>query len=351
MPETSKGAQSPVSLSLTAASIIGGSNLIITLLHGHTLLYGLIITVVTFGISFFVYFYFLKNFIQRKVKLIYKLINKTKSTRKEKFFEERVLPPKDLYEAEMDVMRWAAEKRSEIETLKVNEQFRKEFLMNLAHELRTPIFTVQGYIHTLLDGAMDDPNVSKRFLENASKGVERLVQLSTDIEQISALESNKTPIEKTNFSIHELVEDVYNELSLKAEEKKVALLFDSYEPKQLYVFADRPKIKQVLINLVENAIKYGKISGYVKAEFWEMENHSVYIEISDDGHGIEEQHLNRIWERFYRTDWSRSSKIGGTGLGLAIVKHIVEAHHQTINVRSKKSVGSSFGFTLEKGKR
>jgi len=306
--------------------------------------------VLTFVLAYTIYFYTLQYFIYRKIKLIYKFIYQTKATKREEFFYQNILPQKSIDEVRKDVERWAIEKRDEIELLQRNEQFRKEFLMNLSHELKTPIFTVQGYVHTLLNGAIDDASVNRKFLNNATKGIERLVQLADDLDQISKLESGKIPIVQESFVIQGLVKDVYEELSLRAKEKNIELLKKKGTSTAISVYADKQKVKQVIVNLVENAIKYGKDGGTITTGFYEMDGGTVYVEVSDDGPGIAEQHLARIFERFYRADRSRSREIGGTGLGLAIVKHIIEAHGQTVNVRSKVGVGSSFGFTLEKGK-
>ena len=230
--------------------------------------------------------------------------------------------------------------------LRANELFRKEFLMNLAHELRTPIFTVQGYVETLLNGAIDDASVNKKFLANASKGIDRLVQLVDDLNEISQLESGKVEMQKEHFIIQDLISDVFEEFSLRAKEKNISLTYKKGTEGALNVIADKQKIKQVLVNLISNAIKYGTEQGTVTAGCYVMDDKHIYIEVSDDGVGIEEEHLPRIFERFYRADRSRSREIGGTGLGLAIVKHIIEAHNQTVTVRSKVGVGSSFGFTL-----
>jgi two-component system phosphate regulon sensor histidine kinase PhoR len=309
-----------------------------------------LVFVVTFIITYWLYYFTLQRFIYRKIKLIYKFIYQTKATKREEFFYENVLPQKSIEEVREDVEQWATQKRDEIEVLRANEQFRKEFLMNLAHELRTPVFTVQGYVDTLLNGAIDDPNVNRKFLSNANKGIDRLVQLLDDLGEISKLESGKIPIIQESFVIQDLVKDVFEELSLKAKNKNVQLSIKAGTERPLIVYADKPKIKQVLVNLVENAVKYGHEGGHVIAGFYEVDDKHIYTEISDDGPGISEEHLPRVFERFYRADRSRSRDIGGTGLGLAIVKHIIEAHGQTVTVRSTPTVGSSFGFTLEKGK-
>lgn len=309
----------------------------------------LIVFGVTFVVIYAVYYYTLQRFIYRKIKLIYKFIYQTKATKREEYFYENVLPQKSIDEVSKDVEQWAAQKRNEIEILQANEQFRKEFLMNLAHELRTPIFSVQGYVDTLLGGAIDDAEVNKKFLTNASKGIDRLVRLVDDLGEISKLESGRIPLIQETFVIQDLIKDVYEELCLKSQEKSVALSLKKGTERPILVHADKQKIKQVIVNLVENAIKYGNDNGSVIAGCYEMDEKNVYVEVSDDGPGISEEHLPRIFERFYRADRSRARAIGGTGLGLAIVKHIIEAHGQTVNVRSKVGVGSSFGFTLDRG--
>lgn len=341
---------SPKMICLLAAFILASSLSLLSLAIDGEWTLPVIIFGVTFVLSYLVYNYFLKIFLDRRLKLIYKFIYNTKAGKKEQFFYDKILPQKTIEQVENDVTKWAEKKSTEIELLKVNEQFRKEFLSNLTHELRTPIFTVQGYVHTLLDGAIEDDNVNRKFLKNASKGLDRLVQLASDLEQISALEAGNNPLIYSNFKIMNLIKDTYEELMLKAKEKNIQLLFKDDADENLLVHADREKIRQVVVNIIENAIKYGSQNGTITAGFWELDQKKIYVEVSDDGVGIEEQHLNRIFERFYRTDKSRSSTIPGTGLGLAIVKHIIEAHGQIINVRSKVGVGSSFGFSLAKGK-
>ena len=293
------------------------------------------------------YYYTMQLFIYRKIKIIYKFIYQIKATKKEEIFYDKILPKKSIEEVSEDVEKWAIKRTQEIEVLKANELFRKEFLMNLAHELRTPIFSVQGYVDTLLGGALEDPEVNKKFLSNASKSIDRLVRLVDDLDQISKLESGKIPIIQESFFIQDLIRDVYEEFLLKARERKIHLTFKKGTERPVAIYADKQKIKQVLVNLIENALKYCNENCTVVAGCYEVDDKSVYIEISDDGPGIPEEHLGRIFERFYRADRSRSRAIGGTGLGLAIVKHIIEAHGHTVNVRSKVGVGSSFGFTLD----
>lgn len=302
-----------------------------------------------FVFTFLLFYATLQRFIYRKIKLIYKFIYDTKATKKEEFFNKNILQPKTIEEVSEDVVAWAAAKKAKIEALQNNEEYRKEFLTSLAHELRTPIFTVQGYVHTLLGGAIDDPKVNKQFLNNAAKGIERLAQLAEDLNQISNLESGQTLINASDFIIQDLVKDVYAELSMKANEKNLNLEFKRGTEMPITVNADKDKIKQVVVNIVENAIKYCGNDCTITTGCYVVDEGHVYIEISDNGPGISEEHLPRIFERFYRADRNKSREIGGTGLGLSIVKHIIEAHNHTVNVRSKPDVGSSFGFTLDKG--
>ncbi len=292
----------------------------------------------------------LQRFIYRKIKLIYKFIYQTKASKKEETYYKYILPQKSIDEVREDVEKWAEQRQGEIETLRTNEKYRKEFLQNLAHELKTPIFAIQGYIDTLLDGASANPEILHRFLVKANKNVARLVNLTNDLDEISKLESGEIPLHKENFIIQDLIREVYEILHLKATDKGVKLSKKKGTEVAIGVFADKEKVRQVLINLVDNGIKYGHANGNIVASIYKTDGKRVLIEISDDGEGISEEHLPRIFERFYRTDHARSRKIGGSGLGLAICKHIIEAHGQTIHVRSKPDVGTTVGFTLE-GKR
>jgi two-component system phosphate regulon sensor histidine kinase PhoR len=244
-----------------------------------------------------------------------------------------------------EVIKWARDNKMEIEQLKKLADFRKEFLGNVSHELKTPIFNIQGYIHTLIDGAINDPEVNTRFLKKAAKSADRLSDLVADLLAISQLESGELTMEKERFDMTALVKDVYEQLS----NKKVHLIIKEGCNIPFYVNADKYRIRQVLVNLVSNSIKYGKQDGTTTAAFYDMDE-NILIEVADNGPGIDQEHLNRIFERFYRIDKSRSreSEEGGTGLGLAIVKHIIEAHRQTVNVRSNLGEGTTFGFTLQK---
>jgi two-component system phosphate regulon sensor histidine kinase PhoR len=289
----------------------------------------------------------LQRFIYRKIKLIYKFIYQTKASKKEEMYYKYILPQKGIDDVREDVERWAMQREGEIELLRSNEKYRKEFLQNLAHELKTPIFAIQGYLDTLIDGAAEDPAILQKFLGKANRNVTRLVNLTNDLDEISKLESGEIPLHKENFIIQDLVREVYETLHIKAQEKSIRCQFKKGTEVGITVFGDKEKVRQVLINLVDNAIKYSHDDGTIEASVYNTDGKRVLIEISDDGAGIAEEHLGRIFERFYRTDMARSRKIGGSGLGLAICKHIIEAHGQTIHVRSKINVGTTIGFTLE----
>ena len=294
--------------------------------------------------------YTLQTFIYRKIKLIYKFIYQTKASKKEEFYYKNLLPQKSIDEVREDVENWAGQRKAEIELLQQNEAFRKEFLQNLSHELKTPIFAIQGYVDTLINGAIDNAAVNKKFLQSTSRNIDRLVNLVDDLDAISKLESGEQQLQKDSFIIQELLKEVYETLSIKADEREIKCIIKKGCEQPLSVFADKEKIRQVFINLVDNAIKYGKQLGTIEASFYKVDGARILIEISDDGSGIAEEHLLRIFERFYRTDLARSRKVGGSGLGLSICKHIIEAHGQTIHVRSKIDVGSTFGFTLQSRK-
>jgi two-component system phosphate regulon sensor histidine kinase PhoR len=289
----------------------------------------------------------LERFIYRKIKLIYKFIYQTKASKKEEVYYKYLLPTKTIDEVREEVEAWAEENEKEIELLRRNEQFRKEFLQNLSHEFKTPIFAIQGYVDTLLHGAIDNPDVNKKFLEKASKNVERMTNLISDLDEISRLERGEMIIYKQNFVMQDLVKEVFDSLSLKAEQQQIKSSIKKGCEAPLTVFADKEKIRQVLSNLIENSVKYGKPNGNIVASMYKTDGKHILVEISDDGVGIPEKHLPRIFERFYRTDEGRSRDVTGSGLGLSICKHIIEAHGQSIHVRSTEGVGTTVGFTLE----
>jgi two-component system phosphate regulon sensor histidine kinase PhoR len=240
---------------------------------------------------------------------------------------------------------WSEASREEIDQLKQVETYRREFLGNVSHELKTPLFSVQGYIHTLIDGGIEDQDINMHYLGRASKGIDRLVHIVEDLESISRLESGELIVEKRTFELIDLVRDVIDSLELMAVDKKVGLEVKHDGTDQTFVSADKDMIRQVLVNLIVNSIKYGKQGGRTVV-YVHPGTEKVLVEVRDDGIGIEKRHLGRLFERFYRVDSARSRERGGTGLGLAIVKHIVEAHGESIQVASEYGVGTTFSFTL-----
>ncbi len=337
----------PKQLSAFTALVISTSVAIGIFFLSSSWKYGLGALLLVFSGSYLLIQLILEKFIYRKIKLIYKFIHQTKATRKEEVYFKYILPKKSIDEVHEDVERWGNKQTEEIELLRKNEAFRKEFLQNLSHEFKTPIFAIQGYIDTLLNGAMDDLKVRKRFLENTERNVERLVNLVNDLDEISKLERGEQLLLKQNFVIQDLIREVFESLSINMHDKNMRTGIKKGCEYPTLVFADKEKIRMVLLNLVENASKYGKQNGSITASIYKTDGRHVLVEITDDGIGIEEEHLQRIFERFYRTDSARSRDKGGTGLGLAICKHIIEAHDQAIHVRSTPDIGTSIGFTLE----
>ncbi|MEM1218267.1 MAG: ATP-binding protein, partial [Bacteroidota bacterium] len=224
---------------------------------------------------------------------------------------------------------------------------RRRFLGDISHELKTPIFNIQGYLETLIDGGMDDPNINRNYLLRAVKNVDRLNTIVEDLDSISRLETGDLVLEMQNFDIRELVEEVFEDFEFKAQAKGIKLDFKQGADQRFRVCADRESIRQVVTNLVTNSIKYGKENGVTKVGFYDMDR-NILVEVADDGIGIDKESLNHIFERFFRVDKSRSREQGGSGLGLSIVKHLIEAHQQSVHVRSSVQLGSTFGFTLEK---
>jgi two-component system phosphate regulon sensor histidine kinase PhoR len=299
-------------------------------------------------LSYTLFYYALERFIYRKIKLVYKSIHNLKLNRFTKDILGRSIRSDDpLSEVQEEVEQWAEDSRKEIEGLKKAEQYRREFLSNLSHEFKTPLFSIQGYVHTLIDGAMEDAEVNHHFLEKTATSIERLCNLVNDLEEIAKLESGEEQLERETFDIYSLTRDVFEEIEYKANTHGIRFSIKKGCERPFYVFADKEKIRQVLVNLLDNSIKYGNENGNTIVSFYDMAD-NVLVELTDDGIGIAEEHLPRLFERFYRIDKSRSREQGGTGLGLAIVKHLIEAHGQTINVRSKVGIGSTFGFTLAK---
>lgn len=296
-------------------------------------------------LSFFIIQYRVEKFIYKQVKKIY---NDVRLLDASTFDRQRITT--DMTTLTREVERFAEDKKLEIETLKDRENYRKEFMGNVAHELKTPLFTVQGYILTLLDGAMKDKTVRKKYLQRASKGVERLIYIVKDLDMITKLEVGDLVLYKEDFNIIELVQSVFDLLEMKAAKKNITLTFDKDYDHSIMVHADRERIQQVLSNLVENSIKYGKQDGTTEVSIEDLIKNKIIVRVTDNGEGIEREHIARVFERFFRVDKSGSRKVGGSGLGLSIVKHLVEAHAEKIYVESQFGIGSEFSFTLEKSK-
>ena len=305
----------------------------------------LVFTTETIGIKLLIFFicvtlfsYFLiRKYIQKRIEILYRTIQNQKLDITNSF---------DLETSEEDVKKWLSERSAEIEHLKDTEQFRRDFLGNVSHELKTPIFNIQGYVLTLLEGALEDKEINRKYLLRTEKSVERMISIVEDLESISHLETNVEKIKFEQFDVVATCSAVLDALEDKAKQNAISIIFDKeYAP--ILVQADEQKISQVLTNLLVNSIKYGNQNGITKVRFFDM-NDVVLVEVSDNGIGIDKIHLARLCERFYRVDGSRSREKGGTGLGLSIVKHIVESHQQSLNIRSTFGEGSTFSFTLKK---
>lgn len=287
--------------------------------------------------------YRLENYIYKKVRIIYDDVTIPDSST----FKGDAITT-DIATLTLEVQKFAQDKKLQIEMLQDREQFRREFIGNVSHELKTPLFTVQGYLSTLLDGAMNDKTLRKKYLERAEKGVDRLIYIVQDLDMITKLETGDEPTRMERFDIVKIVQDAFDLLEMKASKKDIMLLFDRKYPKPVWVMGDEEKIEQAVVNLIVNSIKYGKEKGSTEVAIEDYTPGKVIVRVTDNGEGIEKQNLTRVFERFYRVDKSGSRSEGGSGLGLSIVKHIIEAHNERIMVQSQIGIGSEFSFTLEK---
>lgn len=303
---------------------------------------------VTIGIIAFIVFYFLvKQFIHERLKILYRSIRKGKMSAE----TSPVMSMSNdvIGEAEQATRQWADERQTEIVQLKQQDKFRREFLGNLAHELKTPVFSIQGYVLTLLEGGLEDDKVNRVFLERAAKAIDRMTHILEDLDELTKLEVNELKLELRPFDIRELAREVMDSFEMKAQEKGMSVRFSKEYSNAIMVKADRGKIAQVFTNLIGNSITYGNDGGETLVRLFEVDD-IVTVEISDNGPGIDPKHIPRLFERFYRVEQSRNRNEGGSGLGLAIVKHILDSHHQTISVRSTVGIGSTFTFSLDKFK-
>lgn len=305
--------------------------------------YAILFAIICFLVCFVVIQIRVERFIYRRIKKIYDDVSLLEST---SFSSKPVTT--DMKTLTEEIEKFAEGKKIEIDTLKIREEYRRDFLGNVSHELKTPLFTVQGYILTLLDGAMNDKKLRQKYLQRASKGVERLIYIVKDLDLITKLEVGDLKLTREDFDVIELIQNTFDLLEMKAAQKQIALVFDMEYPNPVYVNADREKIQQVISNLLVNSIKYGHANGTTEVSVENLIKNKVIIRVTDNGAGIPKQHIPRLFERFYRVDQSGSRSEGGSGLGLSIVKHIIEAHGEKIYVESEVGVGSEFSFTLEK---
>jgi two-component system, OmpR family, phosphate regulon sensor histidine kinase PhoR len=344
--------QSPGSLALYAALTVAGFSLLTGIVAGFinskpALVIPLIIAILVGLAAYLVFLFVLKRYIYDRIKLIYKIIH-TRKVEKGAPKMKVSLKADSIEQVTSEVQEWSEKYSEEVNRLKDHARYRREFLGNISHELKNPIFNIQGYVLTLLDGGLDDPRINRDYLLRTEKSIDRLIAIVNDLETISRLETGELQLNIREFDLLELVEEVLDFMEMKIRKKEIAVGFAEHYERPVYVTADKDRIRQVLINLMDNAIKYSEREGRVKISLFDMDDH-ILLEVTDNGMGIEEEELPRLFERFYRTEKARSRKEKGSGLGLAIVKHIMEAHRQTIHVRSKPGVGTTFALTLPKG--
>lgn len=306
----------------------------------------LLLLLIVFVATFAANFYLVRYYIFRRIKLIYKIIHRHKLP--SDFKADKInMNRRILDQVEEEVDKWVEQTDRDFEELERLATYRRRFIGDVSHELKTPIFNIQGFIHTLLDGAVHDPAVNLQYLQRAARNVERLQMIVEDLETINKLEAGQMVLDMREFDIHDLSDEVFADLEMRARERNVRLTYKEGAHPHFRVKADKESIRQVLMNLVHNSIKYGREGGITKLSFYDAESY-ILIEVSDNGIGMGKEHINHVFDRFYRVDKHRSREAGGTGLGLSIAKHIMEAHKQTISARSTPGQGSTFGFTLEK---
>ena len=292
-------------------------------------------------VSFILTYVYLKLFIENKIKEIYKSIIPQKEISSNKLISTNM---EDLVN---QLKTYSIESQTEIKSMQEKENFRRNFIGNLAHELKTPLFTSQSYLLTLIDGALKDDKINLKYLKIAEKAVERLIFIVKDLDLITKLESENMNLEKSNFNLVSIINNVFEMLEIQAKKKNISLIIDS-KLKRVNVNADQEKIHQVLTNLIENSVKYGKQDGTTEISIEDLIKDKLIIRITDNGKGIKKEHFERLFERFYRVESSGNRSSGGSGLGLAIVKHIIDAHNEKIYVESDFGVGSEFSFSLQK---
>ena len=295
-----------------------------------------------FIFSVFLLHYRVERFILNRIQGIYNDISPSSISVNQQTVQT------DMEVLRKNLIKFADDKKLEIESLKDKEDYRKEFIGNISHELKTPLFTIQGYVLTLLEGAIEDKKVREKYLKRTAKGVERLIYVVKDLDLITQFESGIKTIDRKYFDLRQLIENVFELLEIQALKNKITLSFDQEYQNNLHVFADEERIQQVLTNLIINSLKYGVKNGKTVVNLEELSQEKILVRVTDNGEGIQEEHMPRLFERFYRVDKSGNRKAGGSGLGLAIVKHIIEAHKEKLFVESTPGVGSEFSFTLQR---
>ena len=332
--------KNPYQFAFITASLIGVTSYLIFLLLGSTSALG---SFLIFLISFLVIQYRTQIFLFNKFKELYEDLEMLDSPKMNKSSIST-----DMDSLMENIEEFAKNKKIEIESLKSQEQYRKEFIGNVAHELKTPIFTIQGYISNLLDGAMDDKTLLDKYLNRTDNSIERLIYIIKDLDLITQLESSTMNLNISSFNLIDLISDIFEQLEIKSKEKNIKLFFDKKYDKEILVKADKARIEQVITNLLVNSINYGSKNGSTEVSINDLTEDKLIVRVTDNGDGIDQEHLPRLFERFYRVDVSRSRSHGGSGLGLAIVKHIIDAHNENIYINSELGVGSEFSFTLQK---
>ena len=332
--------KNPYQFALITASLIGVTSYLIFLLLGSTSVLG---SFLIFLISFLVIQYRTQIFLFNRFKELYEDLEMLDSQKMNKSSIST-----DMDSLMENIEEFAKNKKIEIESLKSQAQYRKEFIGNVAHELKTPIFTIQGYISNLLDGAMDDKILLDKYLNRTDNSIERLIYIIKDLDLITQLESSTMNLNISSFNLIDLISDIFEQLEIKSREKNIKLFFDKKYDKEILVKADKARIEQVITNLLVNSINYGSKNGSTEVSISDLTEDKLIVRVTDNGDGIDQEHLPRLFERFYRVDVSRSRSHGGSGLGLAIVKHIIDAHNENIYINSELGVGSEFSFTLQK---
>ena len=332
--------KNPYQFALISASLIALASYLILLIYSSD---SVIISLLIFLISFIVIQYRIQSFLFKRFKELYQYLDMLDS-----FQINKSSVSTDMDSLIKNIEDFAKDKKIEIEALKLKEQYRKEFIGNVAHELKTPIFTIQGYISNLLDGAMDDKDLLNKYLKQTDNSIERLTYIIKDLDLITQLESSTLNLNISSFNMIDLITNIFDQLEIKSSKRNIKLVFDKKYNNEILVSADKERIVQVLTNLLVNSINYGRDKGTTEVSINDLTEEKLIIRVTDNGEGISEEHLPRLFERFYRVDISRSRKHGGSGLGLAIVKHIIDAHNENIYINSKPGVGSEFSFTLQK---